>query len=144
MRHYFGNTGLPLTIDLENMVKTVPSARIALINQFRDAQRFVQGLPFGQYDFVAVSGVGETNDKGENSDWYFAVGSYAHWAKGRVKIEDVNGQRRYDVGFNYKIYDRYNWDGGKEVNFGPIIITDEFMGDFHREGLAMEFDCHGS
>lgn len=23
-------------------------------------------------------------------------------------------------------------------------VTDEFMGEFHRQGLAREFDCHGS
>ncbi|WP_034161240.1 hypothetical protein [Sphingomonas sp. ERG5] len=46
--------------------------------------------------------------------------------------------------FTYCFRDRYNWDGGKAVDFGPLHITDEFMGEFHRQGLAREFDCVGS
>src|SRR6478735_6818996 len=38
----------------------------------------------------------------------------------------------------------YNWDVGKSVTIAGIRITDEFMGEFHRQGLAREFDCRGS
>ncbi|MEA2700721.1 MAG: hypothetical protein QOI66_4992 [Myxococcales bacterium] len=50
----------------------------------------------------------------------------------------------YTVDFEYKFYDRYNWDAGKSVRLAGITITDKFMGEFHRQGLAQEYDCFGS
>lgn len=46
--------------------------------------------------------------------------------------------------FEHKFYDRYNWDAGKSITFHGITITDKFMGEFHRRGLAREYDCRGS
>jgi hypothetical protein len=48
------------------------------------------------------------------------------------------------VDFEYKFFDRYNWDTGKKVELAGITITDVFMGEFHRQGLAKEFNCYGS
>jgi hypothetical protein len=59
----------------------------------------------------------------------------------------VSGTRAepiYTVDFEYKFYDRYNWDAGKSVRLAGITITDKFMGEFHRQGLAQEYDCFGS
>ena len=44
----------------------------------------------------------------------------------------------------YKFYDRYNWDMGKKVTILGVTVTDQFMGEFHRQGLAKEFDMRGS
>ncbi len=33
-----------------------------------------------------------------------------------------------------------SWDNGTKVNIGGIEITDEFMGKFHRQGLAKEYN----
>ena len=30
------------------------------------------------------------------------------------------------------------------MEIAGITITDQFMGEFHRQGLAQEFDCIGS
>jgi hypothetical protein len=54
------------------------------------------------------------------------------------------GGPEYELDFEYKFYDRYNWDRGKSVEFAGITVTDESMGEFHRQGLAREFDCRGS
>ena len=50
----------------------------------------------------------------------------------------------YTLEFEYKFYDRYNWDGGKQVTILGHVVTDEFMGEFHRHGLARVFDLRGS
>lgn len=81
MRHYFDNTGLDLAIDLENMVRIVPSARQALVLEFRQVQRFLKDLPIGRYDFTSRVEQGGYNQQGENTDWYFAIGGYALWGK---------------------------------------------------------------
>jgi hypothetical protein len=59
-------------------------------------------------------------------------------------VNEIGSERRCELNFEYKFYDRYNWDKGKSVTFAGITVTDEFMGEFHRQGLAQEFDCVGS
>ena len=144
LRHYFDNNGLPLTVNLDDMVRNVPSAGKAMVAEFRQVQAFLSRLPPGRYDFTSQQAEGGYDGKGENADWYFATGGYSYWGKGRAQITNVHGQKHYDVEFVYKFYDRYNWDFGKETTIGPITISDDFMGEFHREGLAKEYDCFGS
>jgi hypothetical protein len=143
MRHYFGNHGRPLSINLEDMIASVPLAQEALVGEFRQAQRFIQRLPVGRHQFTSKSAESSYNYKEQSADWFFAIGGYSYWGKGTVNITMVGGQKQYDVEFLYKFYDRYNWDGGKKVTLVGITITDEFMGEFHRQGLAREFDCFG-
>ncbi|WP_260600128.1 peptidoglycan-binding domain-containing protein [Sphingomonas endolithica] len=144
LKHYFANHGSDLTIDLENMIRTVPSARTVMVVEFRQALEFLRGLPPGRYDFTSRRGSGGYNRQQESTDWYFAIGGYSVWGKGRAEMTGTGANRRYDVDFTYKFFDRYNWDGGKEVEIGGIRITDEFMGEFHRQGLTKEYTCYGS
>ena len=57
---------------------------------------------------------------------------------------DKTGKRKYRLDYEYKVVDRYNWDVGKQVRIFGVTITDKFMGEFHRQGLAREFDMEGS
>ena len=143
MRHYFANHGRPLTINLENMISSVPIAKQALLSEFRQAQRFIQKLPVGRHQFTSKSAESAYNFKRESADWFYATGGYSFWGKGTVEIKMVGGEKQYDVEFIYKFYDRYNWDGGKSVTLAGVTITDEFMGEFHRQGIAKEYDCFG-
>ena len=64
---------------------------------------------------------------------------------GVAKVEpDKSGKRRYGLDYEYKAADRYNWDMGKPVEIFGVTITDKFMGEVHRRGLAKEFDMVGS
>jgi hypothetical protein len=99
-----------------------------------------------------------------------AVGGYAHWGKGRLVATDAACRKHYDLLFEYKFYDRYNWDKMKSTDiplsrplawvaqhagFAPgqdksvgdpdhsIHVTDELMGEFQRQGLAREYDDYG-
>jgi nucleoid-associated protein YgaU len=46
--------------------------------------------------------------------------------------------------FEYRFYDRYNWDRGKQTPFVILTVKDEDMGRLHRVGLAREFDVTGT
>jgi len=144
LRHYLGNTGRPYTIDLENMIRNVPMAQRAMVAEFRQAQRFIQTLPVGRHLFTSRAGESAYNYKSESADWFFAIGGYTYWGKGEARISPSKYGKRYEVDFQYCFYDRYNWDGGKSVELGGVTITDEFMAEFHRQGLAQEFNCLGS
>jgi peptidoglycan hydrolase-like protein with peptidoglycan-binding domain len=144
MLHYMNASGRDLTIDLEDMVKSGATAGEAMVAEWRQAQRFIQTLPPGTHHFVAKQGESAYNYKEETADWYFATGGYTYWGSGTATISEVDGERRYEVEFRYNMYDRYNWDGGKSVTIGGVTVTDEFMGEFHRQGLAREYNCFGA
>jgi hypothetical protein len=142
MLHYMRNVGTDYTIDLEDMLDDVPAARANYNLELEEAKRFVETLAPGVHEIASTRITPHLyNTKAESYNWYFAIGGYSAWGKGLATV-DPSGS--YQLNFEYKFFDRYNWDGGKKVTLFGIEITDEFMARFHREGLAMEFDCWGS
>ena len=144
MKHYLGNTGRLLTIDLEGMVKEVPSAKLLFEGLVGMIKSYVESLPPGTYDVTSKHAWNGYNRQSENKNWYFAVGGYSVWPKGKAVVGSGGPGRTCTLALEYKFFDRYNWDGGKQVKIGPVVVTDEFMGEFHRQGLAMEYDEVGS
>jgi hypothetical protein len=145
MFHYFKNDGSDLTIDLDGMVTEVPSAKALYDAEVAAARQYVEGLPIGRTTFTSRRAVNGYNGKKESSNWFFAIGGYSVWSKGTAIVSAASGgQRSYDLQFEYKFFDRYNWDGGKQVELFGVVVTDEFMGRMHREGLAREYNCYGT
>jgi Putative peptidoglycan binding domain len=145
MAHYLANSGKTLEIDLEGMVEEVPSAKERFLDEINEAKQFIETLPVGTYTITSAMPEGGYNVKSENRNWYYAVGGYSTWGKGKAIVKSGAGPKEYELEFEYRLYDRYNWDRGKQVKlFDKITVTDEFMGEFHRQGLAREFDMTGS
>lgn len=145
MNHYFGNTGDDYTIDLAGMVSEVPSARLLHDREVALAKAFVESLPVGTHRFTSRRAANGYNRKSENTNWFFAIGGYSVWGKGSAEVTAAGGgQRSYRMHFQYKFFDRYNWDGEKSVTLFGVTITDAFMGRMHREGIAREFNCYGT
>jgi peptidoglycan hydrolase-like protein with peptidoglycan-binding domain len=144
MAHYLGNSGRSYTIDLEDMVEDVPSARARYEDEVAQAQELVERLPAGTHNIHSLKAENGYNYQAENRNWFFAIGGYSKWGEGVAKVQNTPTGMEYELDFVYKFFDRYNWDAGKSVTFAGITITDRFMGEFHRQGLAKEFDCRGS
>ena len=144
MKHYLDNSGKPYTIDLEGMVSEVSSARKRYEDEVDEAREFVEMLGVGTWDIRSKHPEYGYDRKDENRNWYFAIGGYGSWGVGRAVVSGSGAGAALDLEFEYHFYDRYNWDKGKAVSFGGITVTDKFMGEFHRQGLAQEFDCFGS
>jgi hypothetical protein len=146
MDHYFGNTGRDLTIDLEGMLHENPNAAEVYGAEVAEAMRFVEGLPVGVHDITSGATRGGYNHKHQSTNWFFAVGGYSVWGTGRAVVDVRAEQRTYTLDYAFHFFDRNNWDNGKEVTlpYVNIVITDRFMGDFHRAGLAREFDMRGT
>jgi len=137
--HYLNNSGRDFDIRLQAMIDEIKSAKTLLNIEIGMAQNFVESLPDGKYKITSGAASTAYNRKDESKNWYYAVGGYSAWGKGTAVVcED-----KYTLEFEYKFYDRYNWDVGKSVTFLGVTITDEFMGDFHRQGIAKEFDMFG-
>jgi len=145
MWHFLIGSGRTYTIDLAGMVNEVPSAKERYEDEACQAQSFVESLPPGTHQITSRSVEASYNLRTENQNWYFAIGGYKFWGTGQARVmQNAPGARSYALDFTYRFYDRYNWDGGKSVTLFGIRITDQFMGEFHRQGLAREFDCVGS
>lgn len=145
MYHYFGNSGNTYTIDLEGMLDDVPSAKAIYDAELAEAQKFVQTLPVGSHKIASQKARGGYNTKGESGNWYYAVGGYSAWGKGVATVgKDAAGAPGYKLDFELRFEDKYNWDTGKSVTLFKVVITDKFMGAFHRQGLAQEFIMTGS
>lgn len=144
LRRHFAGTGKVYKVDLEDMIEDVPSARQSLESELDQAMNFAESVPVGQHHTTSRKAEGGYNDQSENANWHFAIGGYASWGKGKGIVEESASQRSYEMDFEYKMYDRCNLDNGKTVNLVGIETTDKFMGEFHRQGLAREFDCRGS
>lgn len=144
MFHYLGNSGRTYTIDLEGMVNEVPSAKERYEDELAQAKEFVEKLGPGRHEITSKQGQDGYNMQSENRNWFFAIGGYTSWGKGVAVVKQEGNATAYDLDFEYKFYDRYNWDTGKKVTFAGITVTDKTMGELHRQGLAHEFDCVGS
>lgn len=141
MLHYLSAKGNKLPINLEGMVTASPTAQAHFKNEVNQAKRFVEKLTEGTHQFTSKTAESSYNYKSETTNWFYAVGGYSSWGKGSATVaKDTKGQLSYSMSFEYHFYDRYNWDTGKQVTIGPVTITDKFMGEFHRQGLAQEYD----
>lgn len=145
MNHYFKNTGKDYIIDLQDMVDDVPDAKLFYDREVAKVKQFVGTLPVGTHHITTDTTVKGYNNKKDNWNWYYAVGGYSAWITGIAKVEsDSSGKRKYRLDYEYKVADRYNWDHGKHVNIFGMKIEDVFMGEFHRQGMAREFNMFGS
>jgi hypothetical protein len=145
MYHYLDNSGTKYKIDLQDMIDDVSDAKYRYEREVENAKKFVQTRPIGTHNITTDKAARGYNDKSQNWNWFYAVGGYSAWIKGVAKVElDKSGKRKYRLDYEYKVADRYNWDIGKQVEIFGVTITDKFMGEFHRQGLAKEFDMEGS
>lgn len=148
MNHFLGNSGADYTIPLSQMVNDVPSAKRLYERELALAQAFTQTLGPGEHNITSGSASNGYNRKAESADWYFAVGGYSAWGKGKVTVSECGncppGQRQYTMDFEYKFEDKYNWDGGKAVTIGGVLISDSILAHMHLHGVAQEFIMKGS
>lgn len=149
MRHFFRNTGSDYTMDLEGMIAELPTARSRLESEVSQAKEFVEKLPPGTHQITSRKLNGAYARKSESTNWYYAIGGFLTWGKGTATVSNGPSGRSYTLEFEFKFIDRYNWDGGKQVTIdvpglGPVVVTDAFMQQFHRQGLAQEFTCKAS
>ena len=144
LEHYFNNTGNELHINLKKMIDSLPSLKLLYEEELAEAKQFAASLPAGSHWITSSKVRSGYARKKENSNWFYAVGGYAYWGKAKVTVIPTGNQRTVKLEFNFKLYDRYNWDKGKKVTIGSYKITDDFMQKFHRQCYAREFNVKGS
>ncbi len=143
MQHYMNMTGNDLIVDLRDFAERSKKLKEIYIQEIHEAKEFSQTLPIGTHFITSeTSATGYFDD---SKDLYYAIGGYSYWGKGTVAVmkNSESNNNSYAMDFEFHFFDRYNWDKGKEVHIGAIPITDEFMGEFHRQCYAMEYNIKG-
>lgn len=144
LSHFLGNSGRDYTVDLEGMLAAVPRARRQFDEEVAQAKEFCAALPPGRHQITSTQTQWAINPRVESPDWYYATAGYHTWGKGACTVTQAGSALNYSLEFEYHFFDRYNWDGDKKITLFGVTIHDEMLQEFHRQGLAREFDSRGS
>ena len=147
--HYFENTGDDFTVDPARLLVEVPRLDALL----RDLESHIHTFALetaaaedeGLWLFASKEAQSDIITREESENWYLAVNAYSWYVTGR--IEKTLGTEP-KVEWSWHIWDRYDWDPGVRVPIdtplGRIVLDQDRVGEFHRQGLAKEFTTVGS
>jgi hypothetical protein len=84
--------------------------------------------------------------KDESADWFYASGGISYSTQGQVTVyppKTPGGEWSYSTDTTVSYRDRYNWDGTKSTDIGPVNITDKQLGRLNEVGIAQNYNMTG-
>lgn len=151
LRHYLGNSGEDLIISPDRIARDVEqfqaqTDQTVAAELRRIAAEVEANGGYGEPVQFSTDWQGFYITKSHSEDWFYAMGGiqYAVTGVATVYPPGPDGQPTVVVDYQTHVFDRYNWDEGKQVTIGPVTITDEQMAEMHRAGVAQEFNMYGS
>jgi len=142
---YFQNNGERYVVDVAKLIAASPTARRHYETLRKAALAYATAHPAAHgFRFVSQQAFAVSIPQSENENWYLALGAYQGFVAAHVEPAAAGGR----VTFHYHVWDPYDWDPGKEFMIdlpgaGPIPVGSDFLGAFHRQGLAQEFTSEG-
>ena len=146
LTHFLNNSGAPLDMHTDGMLKDLPTLqekvktdlKIYADAAVKDAKTSGHTGPV-TYPFVTNWQPEEATGR-ENMNWYYTVGGYHHATAGTITVYPDGS---YTYKYQVHTADRYNWDGKKNFDIGPINVSDTELQELHRAGIAQEYDLVG-
>ncbi|AXB42115.1 hypothetical protein [Amycolatopsis albispora] len=152
LKHFLDNSGTPVTVDADQIARDVPSFRGVVDRTVTEQMRELaaEAARTGNY------GTPVTFDSGwhghylgpaESKNWYYAMGGVQYSVTGVATVHPPavpGGAPTIEMDYRAHVFDRYNWDGGKATQIGPMTVTDASLAELHRSGLAQEYNISGS
>ncbi|MBP2182967.1 hypothetical protein [Amycolatopsis magusensis] len=152
LKHFLDNSGAPITVDADQISRDVPSFRGVVDRTVAEQMRQLaaDAARTGTY------GTPVTFDSGwhghylgpaESKNWYYAMGGVQYSVTGVATVHPPalpGGDPTIEMDYRAHVFDRYNWDGGKATQIGPLTVTDASLAELHRSGLAQEYNISGS
>jgi hypothetical protein len=165
--HYLGNTGAPLAVNVDDVLRDVPPLPVPgqeakpsltqvvnqqLVDRLRsEAERARVDGTYGVPQTFATPWTTYNIAREQNEDWHLALGNGEYSVSGVATVhppDRPDGPPRVEVQYQVHLYDRYNWDvdvAGKQALIGGFLpAPDRLLGPLHTGGLAQEFDAYGS
>lgn len=150
--HFLGNTGAPLDINVDRMLEDLPEFQEVVdevkhhsVRQALDAAKQMETATPVTYPFTTDWDVHYAK-KRDDANWFYATGGYSYALAGTVTVyppDETSSEWRHEVAYQVHVADRYNWDGSKQTQIGPLTVTDAQLAELHRAGIAREFDLVG-
>lgn len=152
LRHYLGNSGDPVTVNPDEMMRDVDGFRTQVdkttaAEMRRLADEAATNGTYGKPIQFGTGWKGHYIGPDAGKDWFYAMGGVQYAVSGVATVhppDQPGGQPRVEMEYKTHVFDRYNWDGGKSTEIGPVTITDEKMAEMHRAGVAQEYNISGS
>lgn len=150
--HFLGNSGEPLEQDVDQILEDAPG-----FSSQADAD--VENLAKSAVEDARNSGAsgpvtypvntawkGYYIGKDESADWFYASGGLSYSTQGQVTVyppSTPGGEWTYKTETSVSYRDRYNWDGGKSTDIGPLNVSDEQLGRLNEVGIAQNYNMTG-
>jgi hypothetical protein len=148
LQHYFKNEGTDLWVNVEKLVEESTVAQKHFWKLLYSARSFATGLSDGEHEIVSRKASILYIGPGDSGNWNKAIGAYHAWAQAQVQKQ----RGSMVLKFTYHLWDPYDWDlNGEAITIQPIdmlpgfkvTLTNELMGEFHRQGMAQEYLSYG-
>jgi hypothetical protein len=156
MGHYLGNSGAPLELDLNLLLRDAPDPVQNEVAYHKDRLTEEALVALADTDTTLGGEWGASSPrssleehyvhKEQCEDWFFAMGGHTSWMEGTCAyVPDTDGSGMGTLVFDviWNLIDLYNWDGDKSVDIHGILVSDEVLGRLHATGLAREFPMSG-
>lgn len=152
MRHFLGNSGDDMPIDVDDMMTSAPqlAAEIEATRQQMGQQAIADAQQSGATGPVTfpinTDWSGYYISESESAEYFYATGGMQYNVNGSVTAHPPStpgGEWTYEMNTEVNTRDRYNWDSGKSVTIGPVQVDDEQMQGLHQSGLAQEYNIVG-
>lgn len=152
LSHYLDNTGTPADIDVDRMLEDLPQfkADSDLTIDSTKAQAIQAAKDSGTTEPVTYPFTTEWKDhyaeQADDPNWFFATGGFHYATAGTVTVyppDATSSEWRSEVDYKVHVADRYNWDGDKVTQIGPITVSDKQLQELHKAGIAKEYDLVG-
>lgn len=151
MDHYLRGLGTPVDLDVDRMLTDDAVLRQTAEYAIQDEQEKWREQALAAFEksggepvAIPVETPPQSYTHGDRN-WYLAIGSGMTNTTGTVTVvPGENGEPKISLDYQVNVWDRYNWDPGKETPIGPTTVTDADMARLHTTGLAREFDMRGS
>ncbi|MDX3224761.1 hypothetical protein [Streptomyces sp. ME19-01-6] len=149
LEHYLSNTGTPLDLDVDSMLRddrpVYEDVEWAIVDhQEKWAEQARKELEKSGAQTVTIP----VETKGQDylpadPGWREAVGSGTFNVSGAMTAKlDEYGKPQYYLDYQVNVWDRYSWNESKD-NW-PGDVTDPDMAHLQTVGLAQDFDMRGS
>jgi len=152
LRHYLDNGGEDFRVNPDEMMRDVDGFRAqadktTAAEMRRLADEAAANGTYGKPIQFSTGWKGYYIGPDASKDWYYARGGVQSSVTGVATVhppDQPGGQPRVEMEYQTHVFDRYNWDNGKETQIGPFTITDDQMAEMHRAGVAQEYNISGS
>ncbi len=150
--HFLGNSGEPLEQDVDQILEDCPDFSDQADADIENlAKRAVQDAhntgATGPVTYpVNTDWKGYYIGKEESADWFYASGGISYSTQGQVTVyppSTPGGEWTYKTETTVSYRDRYNWDGGKSTDIGPLNVSDEQLGRLNQVGIAQNYNMTG-